>query len=632
MSNFLPTPKDSNIKYLDSWRFIAVTLVILSHLFHYPSNGFLGVDIFFLISGYVITKSLQESSASLKLFYKKRLIRILPPLFLLLLILIVISPLFYPEVAIFYRGEISSILGFFYNLRLLKLGSSYHGIGESTSSPLFHLWSISVEEQFYIFWPALYLFLMRLRKRPSFSSNKFLSLLFSLMLASLIFSLLTIKPSLYFNPLARTYELLAGCILYLLQDKISKNKWSVKFNLKIPYILSLLLLTLLILIPLPRQSMLVKYQTLALVILVCLIFTLESLLSLTKVHSLFSKIGKRSYGAYLYHLPLVILLNQSKANLYQKIFFLVILLLLVELSYQTLEKWSKVKFRSLSFAKVMALSIFTSIFILLLNIFYPLPAALPSSVDCMKFSILCSDNSGLSDSAESWHCKDGSSDNINSCYLYQKKQSDPLIMVLGDSVAKSFSPGITLYASTHNFKVYNQTINGCPWVVYGNLNLVIRGRPECARLAYSIQNNIIKLKPQYLILTYSMLNGTFSSKDQLKSLEFLSRYAKNIIILAPPPYIKESKCQLASFSSPMCDPFSKKELVNLNTEIQSSNLLLSQVRKVKYVNLFPRGCGNLDFNTCPKDGPLLRSANVHLTFFASFALIPQYDKIFLPQK
>ncbi len=200
-------PTGEYLHYIDSWRFIAVTLVILSHMFHFPKNGYLGVDIFFVISGYVITRNLTKDKVSIGDFYKRRLIRILPPLLTMLIILIALSHLFFPETAWLFRGEINSILGFFYNIKLIAMDSSYNGIGSSASSPLFHLWSISVEEQFYIFWPILYLILSKFSKvrygKNKFSDNTYLiaGILFLIFL-SLVYSFMNLTTGSYFSPLA----------------------------------------------------------------------------------------------------------------------------------------------------------------------------------------------------------------------------------------------------------------------------------------------------------------------------------------------------------------------------------------------------------------------------------------------
>ena len=140
--------KPRNIPTLDGWRAIAILLVMVSHSMrsddpHWLWCGFFGVDIFFGISGFLITLLLlceHESNGAISLrgFYIRRAFRILPPLFILLIVV---------GIAGLYRSrlEIAADLLFFRNYLLPEYGNG------ATS----HLWSLSVEEHFYLIWPGL---------------------------------------------------------------------------------------------------------------------------------------------------------------------------------------------------------------------------------------------------------------------------------------------------------------------------------------------------------------------------------------------------------------------------------------------------------------------------------------------
>ena len=153
---------------IDSLRALAVIGVIIFHYFpKLLPGGYLGVDLFFVISGYVISyqiyKNLKNKKFNLKVFYIKRVKRILPPTFFVLLIcsfaslyLFTISDLVQYSKSLFFSLSFSS------NIFFWMTGGYFSSSDEL--KPLLHLWSLSVEEQFYIFFPITFLFLIKLFK------------------------------------------------------------------------------------------------------------------------------------------------------------------------------------------------------------------------------------------------------------------------------------------------------------------------------------------------------------------------------------------------------------------------------------------------------------------------------------
>jgi peptidoglycan/LPS O-acetylase OafA/YrhL/lysophospholipase L1-like esterase len=150
---------------LDGMRALAVLAVIVYHANHsWLGGGFLGVEVFFVISGYLITLLLiaereRTGSVSLGNFWIRRARRLLPALFVLLLGTIVYCALFDRDRLGMLRGDVTS--GFFYvsNWFQIWTGSSY--TSEFAFAPLRHLWSLAVEEQYYIVWPAIMYVLLR---------------------------------------------------------------------------------------------------------------------------------------------------------------------------------------------------------------------------------------------------------------------------------------------------------------------------------------------------------------------------------------------------------------------------------------------------------------------------------------
>lgn len=146
---------------LDGFRALAVMAVLFYHAeFSWAKGGFLGVEVFFVISGYLITSLLliewlRTDKINLKAFWNRRARRLLPAVFLLLGVVAGGSALFYRDSLDRLGGDILAASTYVMNWFLIFRGDSYF---ESFGRPplLQHLWSLSVEEQFYILWPILF--------------------------------------------------------------------------------------------------------------------------------------------------------------------------------------------------------------------------------------------------------------------------------------------------------------------------------------------------------------------------------------------------------------------------------------------------------------------------------------------
>jgi peptidoglycan/LPS O-acetylase OafA/YrhL len=205
---------------IERLRAIAVLSVLIYHFFpKLLPGGFTGVDIFFVISGYLITRiiwaGLTDQTFSLIEFYRRRIRRIFPALLLVMFFVLIAGwfLLFSVEYTQLGRHTIASSL-FLQNLMLYSESGYFDRSAEA--KPLLHLWSLSVEEQFYVIWPPL---LMLWSQR----GWKLGRLLFSLALGSFAFnlSLRHINPSGdFFWPAARFWELLVGALLVLLPETI----------------------------------------------------------------------------------------------------------------------------------------------------------------------------------------------------------------------------------------------------------------------------------------------------------------------------------------------------------------------------------------------------------------------------
>lgn len=154
---------------VDGLRSVAVLGVIFCHLkFPFLPGGFVGVDVFFVISGYLISRNilndLRDGSFSLLSFYDRRIRRIFPALFTTIAASFAIGlVLNSPEQLRVLAGDVVSALFSIVNIRFWKGAHDYFA-ASSDERTLLHLWSLSVEEQFYLFWPAILLLLTRSKR------------------------------------------------------------------------------------------------------------------------------------------------------------------------------------------------------------------------------------------------------------------------------------------------------------------------------------------------------------------------------------------------------------------------------------------------------------------------------------
>lgn len=195
---------------IDGLRALAVTLVILVHAFpKYLQNGYIGVDIFFVISGFLITgillAQLRDGSFSLRDFYIRRANRLFPALIALLIACIGFGWLALTANEFKMLGRsIAAGAGFLANINFLSEGG-YWDIS-AVLKPLLHLWSLGVEEQFYLAWPLLLWAVWKWR----FNLPLVLGGVISVSLIWNLRSTVVNQPAAFYLPFSRFWELLAG--------------------------------------------------------------------------------------------------------------------------------------------------------------------------------------------------------------------------------------------------------------------------------------------------------------------------------------------------------------------------------------------------------------------------------------
>ena len=213
---------------IDGLRGVAILSVVISHAFpEILSGGFIGVDIFFVISGYLIStiiiKSIREEYFSVISFYKRRIIRIFPALITILFCALIAGwfSLFSDEFKQVGKHAAGGA-AFIANIILWKDINYFDNAAQL--KPLLHLWSLGIEEQFYIIFP----FLLLLSKKLNISFFKAALVIYICSFALSLYYTFYNKPAAFYSPISRGWELATGVIVSCLSTQ--NNKFSLKLK------------------------------------------------------------------------------------------------------------------------------------------------------------------------------------------------------------------------------------------------------------------------------------------------------------------------------------------------------------------------------------------------------------------
>jgi peptidoglycan/LPS O-acetylase OafA/YrhL len=339
-------------------RAIAVLTVIASHAsIPFMPGGFVGVDVFFVISGFLISQLLfreveRSGRISIPRFYARRARRILPASTLVIIATIIASAIWLSAVDLLTVVKDAVWATFFAaNIHFAAVGTDYFA-QEEPPSPLQHYWSLSVEEQFYLVWPALLLVLVLVARRRALPRRLVVTVLVVLTGASFAWSVIstTTDPlAAYFSTTARAWELGLGALTALVATTVARRLPSSARGLLCVAGLGLIALACLVYgdqTPFPGSAAAIPVVGSALVLLAGagLVSAEDGVRQPLPVRALGVRpmrvVGDWSYSLYLWHWPVLIIAERRVGALgfWRTAICLVVVFVLSALTYRLVEQ------------------------------------------------------------------------------------------------------------------------------------------------------------------------------------------------------------------------------------------------------------------------------------------------------
>ncbi|MBF0716020.1 acyltransferase family protein [Gemelliphila palaticanis] len=373
--------KHKYLPSIDSLRAIAVISVIIYHCNpNYLSGGFLGVDLFFVLSGYLISSLIikeyrETNSLNLYNFYIRRARRLLPAVYFMITVTLVIMVVF--NKPLLDKSYLDATFGYLYSSNWWYIVHKLDYFDTFGSpSPFKHLWSLAIEEQFYMFFPIIFIIINKYNNKKFTISKIFKNIILFLILASLITHVILFDINninrVYYGTDTRMFELLVGVLGSLIYPL---DKLSLRINNiggKIFTIISMLLIIIFVfsMIFVTEYSKFLYYGGFLLYSIMFLIIIITSGQQGTLISKILSFkplvfIGKLSYSLYLWHFPILVLTTPSSEignpNFIYNLMRVVLIFVVAYLSYTFVEtpirKQGFVNFIKLLFAKITNFSI-----------------------------------------------------------------------------------------------------------------------------------------------------------------------------------------------------------------------------------------------------------------------------------
>ena len=558
------------ILQIQGLRALAALLVTIFHARLMP-GGFIGVDIFYVISGYLITgliiREIDKSGRlDLNLFYQRRIKRLLPTSVFVLFATAIVGMFVLPPIARDALGrDLFAAAAYISNYLFAWWQNDYQNLN-ATPSPFIHYWSLAVEEQFYVVWPIFILFLSRYGKKAILNGVAVVTAL-SLLLS--IYQTQTSPIWAFYSLPTRAWELGVGALLLFIPERYLRNRYfpwlgvigialaSFKFDetTAFPGINALL-------------------PVVATAILIGTIPIWPRFFNDLSNNRLAQWLGAISYPLYLWHWPALVLPSSALGRplrIRERIFCILLTVVLAHLTSKFVEQplrhknWSGKKVYGF-FAATTAISLLAAILI----------SSTASSIISVKGTNYRFDLNKVIERPVVYDdgCHVNYGETKSTACLYGEIGSKSKIVLYGDSHAAQWFPALEELAREKGFELISLTKSACPSVDVPRNDQGAFKNSDCQKWRENSIKRIQEIKPDAVIVSsfqyFTTPSGypsrsTWWNEGQRRLLGDLQGSSQNLIYISDTPHpLRDIPNCLASRDSHTCDSTEKTPNVIIN--------------------------------------------------------------------
>jgi len=603
------------ISQIQGLRALAAILVTLFHARLIP-GGFIGVDIFYVISGYLITGLIlraidQEGGLHLGKFYERRIKRLLPTSAFVLIATGIVSWFVLPEFSRINLGKDLAAAALYISNYLFAWWQNDYQNLSATPSPVIHYWSLAVEEQFYLVWPFFIVLLSKLSKRRYLVIGISLVTALSFTLSIVLTSVIPIWA--FYGLPTRAWELGLGALLLFIPERYLRAK-----------VLPWLAMTgiLISIFRFDEKTAFPGYNALLPVVstllLIGTIKTWPALFNYCGNSRIAQWLGAISYPLYLWHWPVLVLPSTALGrplHIFERIACIALTIFLADLTHRFVEQ--PLRHRNLSTKTIYLGAVgVTAISVLFAAGIVTTNSNIISITGAtnVKFSI---DEILKKPDVYGDGCHVNYGETKSGKCTYGNLKSKKIIILYGDSHAAQWFPALNRIAKENGIRLISLTKSACPAVESPRADEGAFKMVHCTKWRKNSIERIARIHPVAVITSsYQYFTPPSNSQNrdewwkngERKLLSHLTGLTENIIYISDTPHpARDIPSCLASRNSSSCDSTKKSPMV--------------VIKGFDIINPNPWLCSSY----CPAivDGVVAYRDASHISVAMALALIPQ---------